>query len=179
MTQKFRTVLVGVAVLAQCLLTSCVRSDDKAVPPKICGTDVAPELTRPLMTSTKDLREFSRVDRSSGVSAPCMLQSGSDAVLGLRFSWDEDATDLMYLATDTGTVSRVTDPRPASFPYKTVIGNDGGISQAPCKTKHGNYFTLTLQLPQIDLTDQSHRKDIEKFMRVYFPATVKTLSCAR
>ncbi|MEV7126558.1 hypothetical protein [Streptomyces sp. NPDC093260] len=83
----------------------------------------------------------------------------------------------MYLAKGTGTVSGVTDPRPLSSPYPTLVGTDGAISTAPCRTKGGNYFTLTLQLPRIELTDRTHRKDIEKFMRAYFPATLETLGC--
>ncbi len=85
----------------------------------------------------------------------------------------------MYLATDTGSVSGVREPREIDFAYKTIVGADGAISIAPCKTKGGDYFTLTLQVPQIRLTDQTHRKDIETFMRAYFPATdpLKTLGC--
>ncbi|MFL4948729.1 hypothetical protein ACJ6WE_15445 [Streptomyces sp. MMS24-I31] len=80
---------------------------------------------------------------------------------------------------NTGSVSGVTAPRSIAAPYKTVIGTDGAISTTPCKTKGGNYFTLTLQLPQIKPMDQSHRKDIEHFMRAYFPATVATLRCEK
>lgn len=83
----------------------------------------------------------------------------------------------MYLAKNTGSVSRVTEPRSMDSTYKTIVGTDGAISIAPCKTKGGKYFTLTLQVPQIRLMDHTHRKDIEKFMRAYFPATLKTLGC--
>ncbi len=83
----------------------------------------------------------------------------------------------MYLATDTGSTSGIRQPRGIDFTYKTIVGTDGAISIAPCKTKRGNYFTLTLQAPQMPLTDQTHRKDIERFMRAYFPATLKTLGC--
>lgn len=96
-----------------------------------------------------------------------------------RFSWDADPADLMYLAKNTGKVSGVTAPRYVDdTPHKTLVGADGAISQTPCKTKGGNYFTLTLQLPQVKPGDESHRKDIETFIRAYFPATVKTLGCA-
>ncbi len=85
----------------------------------------------------------------------------------------------MYLATGTGTVSNVTAPRYVrDAPDKTLVGTDGALSQTRCKTKGGNYFTLTLQLPQVRPGDQSHRRDIEAFMRAYFPATVRTLGCA-
>ncbi|MFH8767820.1 hypothetical protein [Streptomyces sp. NPDC017958] len=129
------------------------------------------------MTRVEGWHEYSRVDRAQAVTAPCLALAGSDVMLSFRFSWRPVATDLMYLAEDTGVVSGITDPRSISFGYKTIVGTDGAISQAPCETKGGNYFTLTLQLPQIKLTDQTHRKDIEKFMRAYFPATVKTLGC--
>lgn len=83
----------------------------------------------------------------------------------------------MYLAADTGSISGIREPREIDFTYKTIVGTDGAISIAPCKTNGGKYFTLTLQVPQIGLMDQTHRKDIEKFMRAYFPATLKTLGC--
>ncbi|MGV9402242.1 hypothetical protein [Streptomyces sp. NPDC003667] len=130
------------------------------------------------MTSTDDLHEFNRVDRTQAITAPCVLVSKRDPVLEFRFSWDDRATDLMYLATDTGAVSNLTAPRYVkSFPAQTLVGTDGAISQAACKTRGGNYFTLTLQLPQVKLADQSHRADIENFMRAYFPATLATLGC--
>ncbi|GGX66470.1 hypothetical protein GCM10010510_08320 [Streptomyces anandii JCM 4720] len=100
-------------------------------------------------------------------------------MLEFHFSWDDSETDLIYLATGSGSVSNVTAPRSITAPYKTVIGTDGAIATTPCKTKGGEYFTLTLQLPQIKLMDQTHRNDIEKFMRAYFPATVKTLGCGK
>ncbi|MFK4144422.1 hypothetical protein [Streptomyces sp. NPDC004065] len=76
-------------------------------------------------------------------------------------------------------MSGVTAPRRIAASYKAVVGTDGAIATTPCKTKGGEFFTLTLQLPQIKLTDRSHRADIERFMRAYFPATVKTLGCAK
>ncbi|MFI6618681.1 hypothetical protein [Streptomyces sp. NPDC050528] len=106
-----------------------------------------------------------------------MLLSGRDPVLDFQFSWDDTARDLMYLAKDTGSVSGIREPRAIDFTYKTIVGTDGAISIAPCKTNGGKYFTLTLQVPQISLMDHTHRKDIEKFMRAYFPATLKTLGC--
>ncbi len=100
-------------------------------------------------------------------------------MLEFRFSWDTRATDLMYLATDPGAVSNVTAPRYVeNFPAKMLVGVDGAISQTACVTKGGRYFTLTLQLPQVQMARKSRRDDIEKFMRAYFPATVKTLDCA-
>ncbi|MFI1534398.1 hypothetical protein [Streptomyces anandii] len=59
------------------------------------------------------------------------------------------------------------------------MGTNGAVSTTSCETSGGEYFTLTLQLPQIKLTDGTHRKDIERFMRAYFPATVKTLGCGK
>lgn len=156
---------------------SCGASDDRGIPSSICGTPIDPDLTRSLVSSTNDWHEWNRVDRSTTITAPCLILSGDDIALRLRFSWDRNATDLMYLARDTGKISGVAEPRNIAFTYKTVVGTDGAISTTPCKTKSGDYFTLTLQVPQIGLMDQTHRKDIERFMRAYFPATLKTLGC--
>lgn len=158
-------------------MVSCSSPGDRGVPEVVCGTHVDPRLTHLLVKSTDGLHEFNRVERAEEITAPCVLLSGHDPVLEFQFSWDESATDLMYLATGSGSVSHVNQPRSIDFALKTIVGTDGAISIAQCRTRHGNYFTLTLQLPQIKLTDQTHRKDIEKFMRAYFPATVKTLGC--
>ncbi|MHB9859752.1 hypothetical protein [Streptomyces sp. YIM S03343] len=76
-------------------------------------------------------------------------------------------------------MSRITDPRRIESGYETIVGTDGAISTTPCKTTGGNYFTLTLQLPQVRQQDRTHRQDIERFMRAYFPATLKTLGCGK
>jgi len=166
-------IVLTISVLA----VSCSSSGSHELPGAICGTPINPAVTRPLLTSTDDLHEFTRVDRSEAITAPCVLLAGRDPVLDFRFSWDDMARDLMYLAADTGSVSGIREPREIDFTYKSIVGTDGAISIAPCKTNGGKYFTLTLQVPQISLMDHTHRKDIEKFMRAYFPATLKTLGC--
>lgn len=110
------------------------------------------------------------------ISAPCVLLSGKERVLEFRFWWTEDKPDLMYLAR-SGSVAGINYPQRIDLAEDSMTGIDGALSTTACKTEKGEYFTLTLQLPQIQLTDSSHRKDIETFMRAYFPATVKTLNC--
>ncbi|MFJ9814018.1 hypothetical protein ACIRU3_01860 [Streptomyces sp. NPDC101151] len=179
MRALFRISLLGLVMLSLGVFeVSCNQADENEIPESVCGTSIDPDLTRMLVKSTDDLHEFDRVDRAEAVTGPCVLLSRHDPVLEFRFSWDKSATDLMYLATGSGSTSQIAQPRSVHSASKSVIGADGAISQAPCKTKDGNYFTLTLQLPQIKLTDQTHRSDIEKFMRAYFPATLKTLGCA-
>ena len=178
MNSRIRAVLIGLSALTVSVVAvSCDDPADHEIPKAICGTKVDPSVSRPLVTSDEDLHEYNRVDRSKAITAPCVLLSGPDPVLDLGFSWDPNPTDLMYLAQGAGSVSHVTDPHAIDFTYKSIVGTDGAISIAPCKTNGGKYFTLTLQLPQIGLMDQTHRKDIEKFMRAYFPATLKTLGC--
>jgi hypothetical protein len=158
-------------------MVSCDTAVDHEAPKVICGTRIDSALTRPLVKAAEHFHEFNRVERSEAITAPCVLLAGRAPVLEFRFSWEETEADLMYLALDSGTISRVTEPRSINFTYKTIVGTDGAISTTPCKTKGGDYFTLTLQVPQISLMDHTHRKDIEKFMRAYFPATLKTLGC--
>jgi hypothetical protein len=172
---KIRQVLT--ALTLSVVAVSCDSSADRELPRTICGTPVDPAVTRLLVTSTDDLHEFTRVDRSEAITAPCVLLSGRDPVLDFSFSWDDTARDLMYLAANTGSISGIRQPRSVNLGYKSIVGTDGAISTTACKTSGGKYFTLTLQVPPISLMDQTHRKDIEKFMRAYFPATLKTLGC--
>lgn len=173
MSTRLWLILLSLSLFA----VSCGSSEHRGIPSSICGTSIDPDITRPLVSSIDDWHEWNRVDRSTAITAPCLILSGDDIALRLRFSWDQNATDLMYLAKDTGKISGVAEPRTVESAYKTIVGTDGAISTTPCKTKGGDYFTLTLQVPQIGLMDHTHRKDIEKFMRAYFPATLKTLGC--
>ncbi|MEU0006502.1 hypothetical protein ABZ079_20065 [Streptomyces sp. NPDC006314] len=174
-----RFVFLGLVALPLSLCAlSCSSSADGTVPATLCGTRIDPALTRLLLPSSEDLHEFTRVDREEAITAPCVLLAGREPALEFQFSWDEGATNLMYLATGSGSVSHVNEPRNADFAMKAVVGTDGAIATTRCKTKGGNYFTLTLQLPRIKTGDHSHREDIETFMRAYFPATVKTLGCS-
>ncbi|MFJ9868601.1 hypothetical protein [Streptomyces sp. NPDC101165] len=157
--------------------TSCAGSSHQAFPEVICGTRISPDLMRRLVAARDDFHELNRVDRSEAISAPCALLSGKDPVVKLHFWWADGPVNLRYMAEETGPVSGVTNAREIDFEYKAVVGTDGAVAAARCKSKAGDHFALTLQLPQIKLTDQTHRKDIEKFMRAYFPATVKTLGC--
>lgn len=178
MKTRFRiSIACPILFLSSAFAVSCGSSADREIPGVICGTRIAPDLARPLVKSTENWHEYDRVDRAEAITAPCLVLSGREVVLGFRFSWRDSATDLMYLAKNTGSVSRVTDPHAIDFTYKTIVGTDGAISTTPCRTKGGDYFTLTLQVPSIGLMDHTHRKDIEKFMRAYFPATLKTLGC--
>ncbi|MGQ4413940.1 hypothetical protein ACN6LA_008046 [Streptomyces sp. SAS_269] len=96
----------------------------------------------------------------------------------MHFWWADGQVDLKYMAEQAGGVSRVANARKIDFTYDTLVGNDGAVAATQCSSKAGDHFALTVQFPEINLTDQTHRNDIEKFMRAYFPATVKTLGCA-
>jgi hypothetical protein len=166
-------------MLLPLFLACCGRLVDEEIPGVVCGTRVNPDLVRSMVESADGWHEYDRVDRAVAITAPCLVLVSHDVILRFRFSWRETATDLMYLARDTGPISGIADPRRIESAYETIIGMDGAISTAPCKTNGGNYFTLTLQLPQVRQQDRTHRKDIERFMRAYFPATLKTLGCGK
>ncbi|MFI1162193.1 hypothetical protein ACH4UM_00955 [Streptomyces sp. NPDC020801] len=98
-------------------------------------------------------------------------------VLSMRFAWHPDQVNSLQIATSSESISSLTSPVRLASAYETTIGNNGAISTAPCKTDVGSYFTLTLRLATVNPTTDTRRASIEKFMRAYFPATVKTLGC--
>ncbi|GHD94187.1 hypothetical protein GCM10010508_53900 [Streptomyces naganishii JCM 4654] len=147
------------------------------VPSTICGTRIDGGVVRSLFPSVRGLREFSRVDANRATSAPCLLLSGRDPVLELNFYWTVEAPDVTHFAESRELLLRIEQLR--NVDKTSAVGNNGGISTAPCNFRGKNYFTLTFRLPQLSPADPTHRKDIEKFMRAYFPATVRTLGCER
>jgi hypothetical protein len=173
-----RPAATGLAALSFSLSTvACGQSSDHALPAEMCGTEANTGLVKPLVADGGDWNEFARVDRKRSVTAPCVLLSGPESVLDFRFSWTKDKPDLMYLA-GTGSVSGVRDPLfPWNWPRTRRSAPTARPSRPPATRGTPDYFTLGLQLPRVALTDRGHREDIERFMRQYFPATVRTLDC--
>lgn len=177
MTRRLGAALLASVAFAVTTLASSCTDSVGAAPPVICGTRVDPDITHRLI-DPGSFHEQNRVNRSEATSAPCTLLSGQDPVIRFHYWWADGQVDLKYMAEQTGGVSRIANVRKIDLPYDTLVGNDGALAATPCISKAGDHFALTIQFPKINLTDQSHRADIEKFMRAYFPATVKTLGCA-
>jgi hypothetical protein len=178
MNTSIRYGVLAVLSLALAMsMASCSDSADQSLPKDICGTYVDPDLARPLVASAKDLHEFNRVDRREAKSAPCVLLSERDPVLYFNFYWTVDSPGLERLTKGDDLALDIVEPRSVHSSDATVVGNNGAISTALCRTSGGQHFTLALKLSQASPTDRTHRKDIEKFMRAYFPATLETLGC--
>ncbi|MGX1132511.1 hypothetical protein RKD49_004701 [Streptomyces glaucescens] len=170
-----RALALGLSLAAA--VTACRASDADAVPEVVCGTPVSPDLIRPLLPSTEDLTESSRVDRQEAISAPCTLLSSGQPVMELRFYWSMDAPNMADRSRYDSFFRHVAEWRPIKLGNEAIVGTNGSIVSAPCESGRNKYFTLKMHLPEASITDYGRRKDIEKFMRAYFPATVKTLSC--
>jgi hypothetical protein len=175
--QRVRLCALMVLVSGLSLLAvSCGESSDEEVPQAICGTRIDPDLTRPLLTSSEDLHESSKVDRAEATSGPCTVLSEEDAVLEFHFYWAANAPNLELMARDKQPLG-VTEVRNGAVVNGMLIGDNGAIATSPCRTQTGKHFTLALQVSELGVADRSLRKPIENFMRSYFPATLKTLHC--
>jgi hypothetical protein len=166
-------------LLSGLLTTACLgNTTDAAVPETVCGTPIAPGLVRPLLASTEDLDEYSRVERREPISAPCTLRAEGEQVMVLFFYWTDGAPKVTEPDYDTSGFQVLTETRPVDLGDGAVVGKNGAVVTTPCRTAEGGkHFTLKLYLPQVAPPDPGHRADIERFMRAYFPATVKTLDC--
>ncbi|MEV5309658.1 hypothetical protein [Streptomyces sp. NPDC052610] len=176
-TRKQPGLVGGLLLSLAFTATACSGSGDDQIPTVVCGTRVDRDLTRPLLTSTEDLHESSRVDRSEAISAPCTLLSDGRPILELFFYWTSDAPKLAGRSEYDSVFEDVSQGRPVDLADEAIVGTNGAIVSTPCKTDRSAHFTLKLHLHEAKITDEGRRKDIEKFMRAYFPATVKTLSC--
>jgi hypothetical protein len=153
-------------------------SEEHALPQSLCGTPIAPKTLESLIPAEGDITERNDVDRNNPIpSSWCSLNVGGKEVIGLRFAWHSDLVDPLEIANSLDSVSQLQMPERVNEEPDMVVGNDGSIATAPCRTKGGAYFTLSVLLKESNPTDTGHRRDIEKFMRAYFPATVATLKC--
>ncbi|QKW28933.1 hypothetical protein HUT11_24590 [Streptomyces seoulensis] len=174
---KARSLSGLVAALLVTSAAACSASSEPGIPHEICGAPIDPEIVRPLLVSTSDLHEYNRVEPRQEESAPCVLLSGRDTALAFNFYRTRDAPDASQLVSGGGSLLDIAELRSVDARHGTAVGNNGAVSTSVCEAEKTDHLTLTLQLPRIARTDRSHRGDIEKFMRAYFPATLKTLGC--
>ncbi|WP_393097707.1 hypothetical protein [Streptomyces sp. LN325] len=180
-----RTLKVALpAVLACCLAIAAIlwyvnRADPDGTPQSICGTKVSRNLSESLLGTGGKITEENRVDRNKPEpSSWCEVRVDGRVDLSMRFAWHPDEVDPLKVAESSDSVSNIGEPARLESRYKMALGNNGAISTAECRTDIGSYFTLTLLLEEANPTTRDHRAAIEKFIRAYFPDTVKDVSCA-
>ncbi|MBL1081521.1 hypothetical protein JK359_05920 [Streptomyces actinomycinicus] len=176
MTMPLRSAFSGFLLASSLVAAVSCGDAEQRLPATICGTRVSGEAVRGIVGPARHLHEFNRVSRAEATSAPCSIISGRKAVLSMNFYWTSDEPDVSRM--QSRSLLDVTEPRRIESKYKTYIGNDGALSTTVCGPRSAKHFTLLVRLPQINPVDHGRRRDIEKFMRAYFPAAVGTLGCS-
>ncbi|MGW7362999.1 hypothetical protein ACWGI8_06100 [Streptomyces sp. NPDC054841] len=160
-------------------VVACGGSSDDKIPNVICGTKIDTELSGPLLEPLGKFHEYNRVDRKEAQTAPCIILIDDERALQLRFAWHSGSPgDLVEIATDS-SVTHLTEPTRVDLGFQdSVVGNEGAMATTLCKSPRGDHFTLGLTVPRAQATSPELRPAIEKFMRAYMTATVKSLGCA-
>ncbi|MFD7709246.1 hypothetical protein [Streptomyces sp. NPDC059786] len=170
-----------VAALASLLVTSCSgKLHDYAIPHSICETPISRQLTEPLLQPIGTVSEWTSVGfRTAGESSWCVVfVNGNDAV-HVNFASHSGAMDPMSAASPDDPVTGLQNPRPIRLSDSAVIGDDGAIATTHCKDKAGaDHFTLALKVTRGEVSAR-RTVAIERFMRAYMPATVRTLGCLK
>ncbi|MFE9839280.1 hypothetical protein ACFYP4_29705 [Streptomyces sp. NPDC005551] len=85
----------------------------------------------------------------------------------------------MTAASPDDAVTGLQNPRPLRLADGAVAGDDGAIATTRCRDGSGaDHFTLALKVTRGKF-DADRRVAIERFMRAYMPATVRTLGCLK
>jgi hypothetical protein len=156
-------------------LTSC--SAQHVTPPKsICGTKVARGLFEPLLKPSGKVSEWHSAGWGESGSAWCIVSVSKERTLRFQFSWHPDSIDPLKFASPDDTVTGLWDPTRMRLAESAAIGDNGAISTTRCKSGKGDHFTVALRLTQEGSVPHL-RSDVEKFMRAYMPATMKTVGC--
>ncbi|MGW0930899.1 hypothetical protein [Streptomyces sp. NPDC002644] len=98
-------------------------------------------------------------------------------VFQLWFSAGGGKPDLMALARNGPTIG-LFEPRPVrGIGDQAVLANNGAIASKSCRDPGGaDNFTLALKMAEGPMKPGRER-DVERFIRAYMPATVKSLNC--
>ncbi|WP_077796761.1 hypothetical protein [Streptomyces sp. JHA26] len=174
---KWHGVTVFFALAIVLVTTGCDRSDGDQIPELLCGTRIDRELFRSVLTSTGDLTESNRLDPSEGISAPCTLFSSGKRILELHFYYSTASPEFAGRSKYDPVFRDISQWKSVNIADEAIVGNNGAIVSGSCVVGRNTDLIIEMRMPEVNIMDESHRKDIEKFMRAYFPATVKTLHC--
>ncbi|MGW7266948.1 hypothetical protein [Streptomyces sp. NPDC054842] len=115
-----------------------------------------------------------------GQSHWCVVYVDKHDALSLNFARHGGPADVMKAASPDNSVTGLRNARPLPripLADKAVAADDGAIATTRCRDRSGaDHFTLALKVTRGKL-DAERRVAIERFMRAYMPATVKTLHC--
>ncbi|MFE5209688.1 hypothetical protein [Streptomyces sp. NPDC056600] len=148
------------------------------MPRKLCGTPIGADRLTPLLGGGDTVREWTSGGfREPSSTAWCVVYVGRKEVLQLYFSSGGGKPDLMALAR-SGPTFGLFDPRPVhGIGERAVLANDGAIAVTSCRDSGGaDSFLLALKMTDSPVTPRRERH-VERFMRAYMPATVKSLHC--
>jgi hypothetical protein len=170
---------IAAAACGLCMVTSlsaCVTSKPQ-VPRSLCRTPVSPELSAPLLGSGVVSEWTSASFREPASSSWCVVHVDRKEVLQLWFSAGGGKPDLGKLAMNGPTIG-LFDPHPVEgIGEQAVVANNGAMASTPCRDSGGaDSFLLAVKLTKSPMKPGRER-DVERFMRAYMPATVKSLNC--
>jgi hypothetical protein len=173
-----RVLAVACGIAAVGSLNACKATEVVQAPQSLCGTRISSELTIPLLGNGEAVREWTSPGfREPASAAWCVVFVDKAEVFQLWFSAGGGKPNLMTLAQNGPTIG-LFDPHPVQgIGDQAVIANDGAIASVRCRDSAGaDNFTLALKMAEGPMKPDRER-DVERFMRAYMPATVKSLNC--
>ncbi|MDH6224654.1 MULTISPECIES: hypothetical protein [Streptomyces] len=161
-------------------LSACAEPETTKVPRSLCGTRISAKLSTPLLGDGGAVREWTSPGfREPASAAWCVIFVDRTEVFQLWFSAGGGKPNLMTLARSGPTIG-LFDPRPVrGIGDQAVVANNGAIASTRCLDSAGaDNFTLALKMAEGPMKPHRER-DVERFMRAYMPATVKSLNCLK
>ncbi|WP_330279859.1 hypothetical protein OHO83_27630 [Streptomyces sp. NBC_00569] len=158
-----------------CLPACSARSIE--IPKNICDTPVTQGLTAPLLKPAGELSEWHTTGWGEKGRSVCIVSVDRSEALRLRVSWHTDSIDPMKYSSLDNSATGLWEPRRIHhLAESATLGDNGSIATTRCKGKGKWNFTLALKVTR-DRKIVHQRKAIDKFMRAYMPATMKTVGC--
>jgi hypothetical protein len=160
------------------LAVSCTGSEDVRHAKTLCGTPVGPELSK-ILPEQRHLSEWTSAGFREPGSSWCIVSVNGKKALSLWFARGGEASDLMGLAENSPVVGLTSPHAVRGIGQEAAVGRDGALVTTPCLHADGtSHLTLGLRLSH-GSTVENRERDVERFMRAYMPATVKSLNCLK
>ncbi|WP_431772847.1 hypothetical protein [Streptomyces cucumeris] len=174
----------SILVLTGMLLVGAVgcggESRDYAVPKKLCGTAVDPDLLAPLLPTGEKL---TMETISSDIGQECAItlvpsgKSGGVHVLSVKRDSVTEGNDPLKVKEDA--LIRYGHPKKVDIGDDARLTDSGALVAASCPPK-GKDTTLAVEVHLFTDTPKDvseRRKAVERFMRSYLPTAVRAHGC--
>ncbi|MFB7528061.1 hypothetical protein ACFC0C_07390 [Streptomyces sp. NPDC056178] len=174
-----RTKFALVTAAATALVAGCSAgsADGYPTPAKVCGIDVPPAVTGPLLPAGRNVEQYPEAfDKKPDSIGSCIVNVDKKLALRIAVYRESGKVDVPELARE-GSL-RLKNPEAADIENvsSAQVAEDGALMTIPCRARGTDYLVTEFAIGERSwdrVSTKDQRKELDAFVRSYVPELIK------